>query len=199
MLRIFQVFFASILVLATLHNKIPSLYIVHAIRDAPVPALPNFGNAASVFPPSIVFFYSIHIPISQSPYLFSLSSALRPLRSPKFEFELGANRRTHTLPHFSKKKEKKKKRKCVSRSIGRRKTYHGLPQKGRQTFFRPFPSSLPFRAKKEGPLGDDQLEEEKDIPPHFRSLSLALFFFSGKAKVVSLLSHFPPLRSPLGH
>ena len=107
MFRIFQVFFTSILVLATLHNKIPSLYIVHAIRDAPVPAPPNFGNATSVFPPSIVFSFSIHIPISQSSYLFSPPP---PPQVSKIRIPIGRKQTdAHASPLF-----KKKNRKCVS-------------------------------------------------------------------------------------
>ncbi len=184
MFRIFQVFFTSILVLATLHNKIPSLYIVHAIRDAPVPAPPNFGNATSVFPPSIVFSYSIHIPISQSPYLFpspppSASSGLQNSNSDWAQTD-GRTR----FPTF----QKKKKIENVSLlppppSIGRRKTYHGLPQKSRQTFSRLFPS-LPFRAKKRRSVRRRSVRGGEGYPPtHFRlSLSLALFFSPGKRK-----------------
>ncbi len=62
-----------------------------------------------------------------------------------------------------------------------------------------FPAFSPhflFAQKKEGPLGDDQLEEEKDIPPtHFRlSLSLALFFFLRESES-SLTSSLTSLRS----
>ncbi len=176
----FRSFLRQFLFLLCFTTKFPGccMYYPHTIRDAHVPAPPilemqqAYSHLPSCFPIQSIS------PSASRLTFFPLFSALRLLRSPNSNSNW-AQTDGRTLFHFSEKRKKKKENVSLVR-LGEGKRTTASHRKADKLFpaFSPLPHFL-FAQKKEGPLGDDQLEEEKDIPPPiFGSLSHSHYFFS---------------------